>query len=70
MKLSNKVYDGLKYVAIIGMPAAATLYAAVAKIWNLPYVEEIPATITAVQTCLGALLMISTAEYNKTTEVK
>lgn len=70
MKLSNKVYDGLKYIAIIGMPAVATLYAAVAKIWNMPYVEEIPATITAVQTCIGALLMISTAEYNKKTEVK
>lgn len=63
--MSNKVYDGLKYIAIIGLPAVATLYAAIAPIWGLPYGNEIPATITAVQTCLGALLMISTAQYNK-----
>ena len=66
MKMSNKVYDILKYNAIIGLPAVATLYAAIAPIWGLPYGNEIPATITAVQTCLGALLMISTAQYNKT----
>ena len=65
MKMSDKVYDILKYVAIIGLPALATLYAAIAPIWGLPYADEIPATVTAVQTCLGALLMISTATYNK-----
>ena len=67
MKMSNKVYDVLKYIAIIGLPAVATLYAAIAPIWGLPYGNEIPATVTAVQTCLGALLMISTANYNKQT---
>lgn len=66
MKMNDKLYDILKYVAIIGLPALATLYAAIAPIWGLPYADEIPATVTAVQTCLGALLMISTAEYNKT----
>lgn len=65
MKMNDKLYDILKYVAIIGLPALATLYAAIAPIWGLPYADEIPATVTAVQTCLGALLMISTAEYNK-----
>lgn len=65
MQLTNKVYDVLKYVAIIGLPAVATFYAAIAPIWGLPYGNEIPATITAAQTCLGALLMISTANYNK-----
>ena len=63
--LNNKVYDVLKYVAIIGLPAIATLYSAIAPIWGLPYGSEVPATITAVQTCLGALLMLSTAQYNK-----
>lgn len=65
MKMNDKLYDILKYVAIIGLPSLATLYAAIAPIWGLPYADEIPATVTAVQTCLGALLMISTAEYNK-----
>ena len=50
MQLTNKVYDVLKYVAIIGLPAAATFYAAIAPIWGLPYGNEIPATITAAQT--------------------
>lgn len=63
--LSDGAYDALKYVAIIGLPAAATLYAGLSQIWGLPYGSEIPATITAVQTCLGALLMISTAQYKK-----
>ena len=63
--LSDSVYDALKYTAIIGLSAAATLYAGLSQIWGLPYGSEIPATITAVQTCLGALLMISTAQYKK-----
>lgn len=63
--LSDGVYDVLKYVAIIGMPAVATLYAGLAKIWGLPYGNEVPATIAVLQTCLGTLLMISTAQYNK-----
>ena len=47
------------------LPALATLYFAVAKIWGLPYGEEIVGTITAVDTFLGVLLGISTANYNK-----
>lgn len=63
--LPDGVYDALKYVAIIGLPAVATLYAGLSQIWGLPYGSEVPATITAVQTCLGALLMISSAQYTK-----
>lgn len=65
MKLSNSTYDILKYIALIVLPAVATLYAVVGKIWGLPYVTEIPATIMAVDTFLGALLKISTDNYNK-----
>lgn len=65
MKLSNKVYDVLKYVAQIVLPAAATLYFALAGIWGLPYGEQIVGTITAVDTCLGVLLGVSTAKYKK-----
>ena len=65
LKFNNKVYDILKYVAQIALPALGTLYFALAGIWNLPYGEEILGTITAVDTFLGALLMLSTAQYNK-----
>ena len=65
MKLSNKTYDVLKWVALIVLPASATLYAVLSAIWGLPFGEQIPATITAIDTFLGALLGISTARYNK-----
>lgn len=66
MKLSNKMYDVLKWVAMYLLPAMGTLYFALAGIWNLPYGEQIVGTITAVDTFLGVLLGISTMQYNKT----
>lgn len=68
MKLDNKVYDVLKWVALVVLPAIATLYTAIAGVWGLPYAEEIPATITAVDLFVGALLGVSSAQYNKEVE--
>ena len=65
MKFSNSMYDVLKYIAQIVLPAVATLYFALSQIWGLPYGEEIVGTITAVDCFLGALLGISTAQYKK-----
>ena len=65
MKMSNKVYDILKYIAQIVLPAIATLYFALAKIWGFPYATEIVGTISAVDAFMGALLQISTNLYNK-----
>ena len=66
MKLSNKAYDILKYIAQIVLPALGALYAALAKIWGFPYGEEIVGTIAAVDLFLGAILKVSTDNYNKT----
>lgn len=63
--MSNKTYDILKYIAQIVLPALGTLYFALASIWGLPYGEQIVGTITAIDTFLGTILMISTAKYNK-----
>ena len=63
--MSNKLYDILKWIAMVVLPAIATLYFALAGIWGLPYAEEIVGTITAVDTFLGVLLGISAAQYNK-----
>lgn len=63
--LSNKAYDILKWVCIIVLPAIATLYMGLAKIWDLPFETEIPQTITVVDAFLGALLGVSTIQYNK-----
>ena len=68
MILDNKMYDFLKFVAMIVLPALGTLYFALASIWGLPYGEQIVGTITAVDAFLGALLGVSTNNYNKQTE--
>ena len=65
MKLSNKAYDILKWLCVLAFPALATFYAVVAKIWGLPYGTEIPATITAVATFIGALLGVSHIQYQE-----
>ena len=62
--LPNKVYDILKYLTIIVLPAIGALYTGLAQIWELPYAAQIPATITVICTFLGAILCISTAQYN------
>lgn len=65
MKLNNKVYDVLKWVALILLPALGTLYFAIAGIWGFPYAEQIVGTITAIDTFLGVLLGISANTYKK-----
>ena len=60
----NKTYDVLKFIALIVLPAAATLYTALGGIWGLPYTQEIPATIMAIDTFLGCLLKISSDAYH------
>lgn len=63
--MSDKTYDVLKWIAQILLPALGTLYFALSKVWGLPYSNEIVGTITAVDAFLGAILGISTAQYNK-----
>lgn len=65
MSMGNKTYDVLKWIAQFLLPAAGTLYFALAGIWGLPYGEQVVGTITAIDTFLGVLLGISTASYNK-----
>lgn len=69
MKLPNKVYDILKWVAQLLLPAVGTLYFALAQIWGLPYSEQLVGTITAVDAFLGVLLGISTASYKRSTMI-
>ncbi len=65
MRLNDKTYDLLKWIAQILLPAVGTLYFALSKIWGLPFAAEIVGTVTAIDAFLGALLGISTAQYNK-----
>lgn len=63
--MSNKVYDILKAIALVWLPALGTLYFTLAGIWGFPYAEAVVNTIVAVDTFLGAVLGISTIQYNK-----
>lgn len=66
--LNNKVYNVLKWVAIIVMPALATLVSVILNAWGLPYAEPITTTITAIGTFIGAILVVSNAKYNNSKE--
>ena len=65
MKLSDKAYTILKWVTLICIPALATFYVALSAVWGWPYAEEVAKTSAVVCALLGALLGISTAQYNK-----
>lgn len=69
MILNTKHYDVLRWVALVLLPALATLYIAVAQIWNLPYSAEVAGTITAFDTFLGLVLGISKNNYDKNVRV-
>lgn len=63
--LSNKTYDVLKWVCLIGLPALAALVAAVGEIWHIPNVTQIVLTINAVAAFLGTLIGVSCAQYKE-----
>ena len=65
MKMSNELYDTLKFICTILLPALGTLYFALAGIWGFPYGEEIVGTLAAVTTFIGVCIGISSYNYNK-----
>ena len=65
MKMSNKVYDALKWLALVFLPALGTLYFALAGIWGFPYGEQIVGTLAALDTFMGVVLGISSKQYNQ-----
>mgnify|MGYP002658812083 CR=1 FL=1 len=67
MKLNNKTYDIIKWVVMIVMPALSALYVGLGGIWGWPYIEQVAGTISCITVFLGALLVISSASYKKST---
>ena len=65
IQLNDKVYDVLKWVCLIALPACGVLYAALSGLWGWGYTQQVVGTLAAVETFLGALLGVSTAQYNK-----
>ena len=62
--MSNRTYDTIKIIALICTPLVAFL-ASICTIWSVPHAQEITATLTAIDTLLGALVVIFAREYNK-----
>lgn len=70
MKLSNKAYDALKWVALVALDAVGLFYKTISAIWGLPFGDKILATCTAVSLFVGALIGVSSVQYNKNTSVE
>jgi hypothetical protein len=69
MQLNSKVYDALKWVTLIALPAVGTAYVGLAQIWNLPFASQISQTTVVLVLLLGALLGVSSANFNKAAAV-
>jgi len=67
VNISNRAYNTLKWVALVGLPAVATCYAFIAGIWGISHTQDVIGSITAVDTCLGTLLGVSSKSYQKST---
>lgn len=64
-EMNNRVYDVLKWLALIALPALAVLYNVLAGVWGWPYAQEVSTTINAVIAFIGTLIGVSTAAFNK-----
>lgn len=68
IKLSNSAYDILKWLALIALPAIATFWGVISKVWGIPFGAEIVTTITAIATLIGTLIGISHVNIKKEEE--
>ena len=68
MKIPDKVYDVLKWIALVVIPALTAFYSVLASALGLPYSDIVAQIAAGVCTLIGALIGISTAEYNKNKE--
>lgn len=63
--LNDKIYKILKWVTLIALPALTALWLGLGQVWGFPYLEQIGATLAILTTFIGALIGVSTAQYNK-----
>ena len=63
--LSNKLFDCLKWLTLVGIPALTTCYVGLSAIWGFPYADQVAKTSAVICVLLGSLLGLSTIQYNK-----
>jgi hypothetical protein len=68
MKMSNKTYDVLKWIALVALDAIGLFYSTLSGIWGLPFGDQVLETCVALSLLLGALIGVSSNQYNKTIE--
>lgn len=68
IKINDRIYDVLKWIAMLVLPALAVLVKTVFTAWNIPYGDEISITIMALDAFLSAILGISSISYYKGNE--
>lgn len=65
MTLPNKVYDVLKWLVLVVIPAVTTFYVVLDRLFQWGLAEIVATISSALCTCIGAIVGISTAQYNK-----
>lgn len=68
MKLPDNVYNFLKWLCLLALPALATFYGIVGQTWDIPYTDKICTTITAIATFIGILIGVSHYKIKKEQE--
>ena len=66
--MSNKMYDVLKWIALVALDAIGLFYSTIAGIWGLPYGDQVLETCVALSVFLGALVGVSSTQYKKKAE--
>ena len=69
MKLNDKVYDVLQWLALVALDAAGLFYKTLAKIWELPFGQEVFETAVALSVFIGALIGVSKVQWKKDNEI-
>lgn len=61
--ITGRLYDFLKFLALIFLPAVATLYFALSSVWHFPDAQNVVGSIVAFDTFLGAILGVSASNF-------
>lgn len=67
--MNNKVFDFIRFIGEIVLPALGALYFGIAKIWGFPYGQEIVGTLAVITTFIGAIVGVSRKKYNDQNEI-
>ena len=62
---NSKLYDTLKWIALVGLNALGAAYESLAPVWNLPFGDEVAKTCSILALLIGTLIGVSSYKYNK-----